>query len=90
VRVRGGGQRWWPQWAAVSARGTQCRATGDGVSPYGFLGGDWDEWKARGEGGVEVHWAAVNGGWGGAGGTAAAWCTREGSERPEIGCTHSP
>jgi hypothetical protein len=38
--------------------------------------------KARGEGGGEVHRAAVNGGRGGAGGVAVAWRTREGSERP--------
>jgi hypothetical protein len=30
------------------------------VSHYGFLGGDLDEWKARGEGGGEVHRADVN------------------------------
>jgi hypothetical protein len=68
--------------AAVPARGAQCRATGDSVSHYRFLGGDLDEWKVRGEGGGEVHRAAVNGGCGGAGGTVAAWCTHEGSERP--------
>jgi hypothetical protein len=80
-RGRGSGEgarRWWP-WRLLSRRvGAQCRATGDWVSHYGFLGGDLDKWTARGEGGGEFQRAADNGERGGAGGMAAA---RRGTHR---------
>jgi hypothetical protein len=78
----GEGARRWPRRLLFRRGGAQCQATSDDVSHYGFLGGDLDEWKARGEGRGEVHRATINGGRGGAGWTAAAWRTHEGSERP--------